>query len=220
MRFPINREPNPSSPDDILHRADLSVCSWENGTKAEAILELYYPSYSAYSPTTAFPLPDPLQSQSISDIISIAEITLQNRPPTNTSAKGGGSPLLNDGAAGDPASLGVSVLLANASMGNTPVKGVGYGDAATGQLNYLLYDVPRVSVLYFSRIGDGNYGVTCRVHKEQYPIESTKFNFGPISYTWSVHLLHHRFGAYRYSDRALPLSPTTAHSPTTKPYFK
>ena len=37
------------------------------------------------------------------------------------------------------------MLLANASTGNGQVNGVGYGDAASEELNYLLYDVGRVS---------------------------------------------------------------------------
>ena len=77
--------------------------------------------------------------------MSVAQTTMQNRPKTNTSAKAlGGSSLLNDGAAGDPASLGIAVLIANASTGNAQVNGVGYGDAATAELHYLLYDVPKV----------------------------------------------------------------------------
>jgi hypothetical protein len=53
--------------------------------------------------------------------------------------------LLQDDAAGDPASLGIAVLLANLTTGDAQVNGVGYGEAATQELSYLLYDVPRVS---------------------------------------------------------------------------
>lgn len=77
----------------------------------------------------------------------MAEETMNNRPPSNTSASAhGGSTLLEDDAAGDPASLGVTILLANASTGNAQVNGVSYGDAAREELNYLLYDVPRVGL--------------------------------------------------------------------------
>jgi hypothetical protein len=70
---------------------------------------------------------------------------LDNRPATDTTARGQGSTLLPDGAAADPASLGVAILLANASTNNAEVNGIGYGDAATDEINYLLDNVPRVS---------------------------------------------------------------------------
>jgi hypothetical protein len=123
----------------------ISRYSWENGTKAQAILESQYPSLSVFSPTDPLPLPSPLPSGDISQIIDIAQTTLQNRENPSAASKNGGLGLVPDAAAADPASLGVAVLLANASTGNAQVNGVGYGDAATAQLNYLLYDVPRVS---------------------------------------------------------------------------
>lgn len=57
-----------------------------------------------------------------------------------------GAPLLPDGAAGDPASLGIAVMLANMSTNNAVVNNSAYGDAATSELNYQLYHVPRVSM--------------------------------------------------------------------------
>lgn len=54
--------------------------------------------------------------------------------------------MLEDGAAADPASLGIAVMLANHSTGNAEVNGLRYGDAVEQELNYLLYDVPRVSL--------------------------------------------------------------------------
>jgi hypothetical protein len=117
--------------------------SWENGTKAQAILESDYSSMSVFSPTNPFP-----PSGDYSQIIDIATTTLRNRPTVNLTANGGRS-LLDDAAAGDPPSLGVAVLMANASTNNGQVNGEGYGDAATQQLRYLLYDVPRVSAAVF-----------------------------------------------------------------------
>lgn len=77
----------------------------------------------------------------------MAQVTMSNRPPSNSSAAAhGGSTLLEDDAAGDPASLGVTILLANASTGNAQVNGVSYNDAAREELNYLLYDVPKVGL--------------------------------------------------------------------------
>jgi hypothetical protein len=124
----------------------LATNSWENGTKAEAILERDYPSLSVFSPTSPFPIPASLPTGDIPKIISIAQTTLQNRPTTNTTAIAGGTSLLPDGAAADPASLGIAVMLAGASTGNAQVNGLGYGDAATSEINYLLYNVPRVSI--------------------------------------------------------------------------
>jgi rhamnogalacturonyl hydrolase YesR len=69
-----------------------------------------------------------------------------------------GWPLLKDDAAGDPASLGVAVLLANATTGDATYNGETYGAAAEAQLNFLLYDVPRVS---------SNFGQTRRFFAER-----------------------------------------------------
>nr|WVH01936.1 glycosyl hydrolase family protein [Naematelia aurantialba] len=125
---------------------NISQYSWENGTKSEAILERTYPSLSIFSSTAPLPLPASLPQDDISQIIDIAHTTLNNRPASNTSASAhGGSSLLSDGAASDPASLGVAILLANWSTDNALWNNVGYGDAATAELNYLLYDVPRSS---------------------------------------------------------------------------
>ncbi|CAK9787402.1 unnamed protein product [Cutaneotrichosporon oleaginosum] len=54
-----------------------------------------------------------------------------------------GQPLLEDGAAGDPPSVGVAVLVADKAMGGAQVNGVSFMQAAQSQLDYLLYGVPR-----------------------------------------------------------------------------
>ncbi|WVO19538.1 uncharacterized protein IAS62_000826 [Cryptococcus decagattii] len=134
---------------------DISTHSWENGTKAQAILESKYPSYSVFASSSPIPLPDKFDENDIKDVVGVAEVTMSNRPPTNTSAAAyGGSTLLEDDAAGDPASLGVTILLANASTGNAQVNGVSYGDAAREELNYLLYDVPKTSAGAISHRAD------------------------------------------------------------------
>ena len=137
--------------DDRLEKVytvlqDISRYSWENGTKAEAILEYYHPSLSVFSSTSPLPLPNPLPSGDISRIIDIAQTTLNNRESVDQTSAQGGLGLVPDAAAADPASLGVAVLLANASTNDAQVNGSGYGQAATAQLNYLLYNVPRVGV--------------------------------------------------------------------------
>ncbi|WRT70037.1 uncharacterized protein IL334_007031 [Kwoniella shivajii] len=137
--------------DSLLNKVynvmnEINVESWENGTKSIAIIESKYPDLSVFTSNTPFSVLNGLQSGQISEIIGIAETTMNNRPASNNSASArGGGTLLTDGAAGDPASLGIAILLANASTNNQQVKGVGYGDAATAELDYLLYDVPRTS---------------------------------------------------------------------------
>lgn len=124
----------------------IVLCSWENGTKAQAILEWTYPDLSVFATSSSSnPFPASLSTNQIPQIMSIAEVTMQNRPPTNTSGINGGSALLEDGAAADPASLGPAILLASAATNNAQVAGVGYGDAAGMEANWLLYNVPRVS---------------------------------------------------------------------------
>lgn len=76
----------------------------------------------------------------------MAAATMQNRPRANgTDAAAPGS-LLEDGAAADPASLLIAIMMAENSVGNAQtIRGVGYGDAAIAQLRYTLEEVPRVS---------------------------------------------------------------------------
>ncbi|RSH91425.1 hypothetical protein EHS25_009724 [Saitozyma podzolica] len=105
----------------------ISTHSWENGTKSEAILEWTYPTLSVFT-STGNPFPDHPPEPAGEQHLRRGE---------------GGSSLLQDDAAGDPASLGIAVLLANLTTGDAQVNGVGYGEAATQELNYLLYDVPR-----------------------------------------------------------------------------
>ena len=122
---------------DVLQ--NIARFSWENGTKAQAITEADYPNLSVFSPVNPFP-----PTGDYPQIVDIAATTLRNRPEGNLT-RNGGKTLLEDAAAGDPPSLGVAVLMANASTNNGEVDGERYGDAAEQQLRYILYDVPRVS---------------------------------------------------------------------------
>ena len=127
--------------------------SWENGTKAEALLEYSYQDFSVFAPTFGNPLTDLSLSQSIpDDIIDIARVTLEQRPSSSNSSNAafngtGIGSLLEDGSSADPASLGIAVLLTNASqaVGTQEVKNVGWGQAAESELRYLLEEVPRNS---------------------------------------------------------------------------
>lgn len=113
---------------------------------AQAMLEWVYPRHSVFTSSgNAFPRQGQVSNSDIPSIIQLAQVTMQNRPPTNTSANSRGSTLLDDAAAADPASLGGIVLLANASTAGGVVNGVSYGEAARLQTEFLLYGVPRVS---------------------------------------------------------------------------
>lgn len=84
--------------------------SWELGTRAQALLELYAANFSVFDGTVPPPTTIPSNTTSaIAPVFSIAHNTV-SALKNNT----GPGPLISgDGAAGDPASLGVAVLLAN-----------------------------------------------------------------------------------------------------------
>ncbi|KAJ6568378.1 hypothetical protein DFH09DRAFT_1261335 [Mycena vulgaris] len=96
----------------------LPAESWEFGTAAEALLELYNPELSVFG-KTPFPVAheQPILRQALS-----ATTGLSN----------------GNGATGDPASLGVSAIM----LGKSDKK---FADAATVQLAYLVDTAPRYS---------------------------------------------------------------------------
>ncbi|KAI6111803.1 Six-hairpin glycosidase-like protein [Pisolithus croceorrhizus] len=117
--------------------------SWEYGTRAEVLLELNASSYSVFSPT---PLPPPQQipsnlTSALSDVIGIAQMIVANRSTSNGNITGP-QPLVNGNATGDPASIGVAVLLANWT-GQSTADGLDYAGAAQDQLEFLLSNVSR-----------------------------------------------------------------------------
>ncbi|KAE9405940.1 hypothetical protein BT96DRAFT_963680 [Gymnopus androsaceus JB14] len=109
--------------------------SWELGTAAEALTELEWPALSVFN-ASAFPPPHELDgSDNASDVLQIANDTVTSKPSDSL-------PLVaNDGAVGDPASIGAAVLLANWTTSNS--SNIAYATAAGEQLVYLLYDAPR-----------------------------------------------------------------------------
>ncbi|KIY45919.1 hypothetical protein FISHEDRAFT_76154 [Fistulina hepatica ATCC 64428] len=120
--------------DNLLASAHQS---WELGTAAEAFLELECPSLSVFR-DGAFSLPTGVGLANICrDEYDIAYEVVSNKPADSL-------PLIaNDGSAGDPASLGVSVLLANWTRSDLSI--TTWADDAEDQLDYLLYDAPRTS---------------------------------------------------------------------------
>lgn len=79
-------------------------------------------------------------TSALSDVWAITHAVVANR--SSTSAWSGPQPLVQDGSAADPASLGVAVLLANWT-GQGSLDGLDYARAALDQLEFLLLKVPR-----------------------------------------------------------------------------
>ncbi|TFK73011.1 Six-hairpin glycosidase [Pluteus cervinus] len=109
--------------------------SWEMGTAAEALTEYSWPRLSVFN-DFAFPPPSTLPTNySASDVLNIAQSVVSKKP------QGSLALIANDGSAGDPASIGVAVLLANWTR--TDLSNTMYADAAGEQLDYLLNHAPR-----------------------------------------------------------------------------
>ncbi|PWN42184.1 hypothetical protein IE81DRAFT_323672 [Ceraceosorus guamensis] len=104
-----------------------STHSWEFGTCMQAILEVYNPELSVYSPK-AFPN-GRIPKVDASKIQALTYLRPHIQLDNDTLVEG-------DGAAGDPASLGVGAIM----IGQTVRE---YSAAATRQANHLLNVVPR-----------------------------------------------------------------------------
>ncbi|KAH9059660.1 glycoside hydrolase family 105 protein [Lactarius vividus] len=115
--------------------ADGATHSWELGVRAQALLELSTPSFSVL--TSSVPLPPPpflnsSLSDTLADVFTIARNAVAALPPPPSN--GTGQPLvLRDGSAGDPASIGIAVLISNW----TGLVDEDYAAAATAQVEYL-----------------------------------------------------------------------------------
>jgi hypothetical protein len=102
------------------------------------------PAFSALTPSSPHPLLSSLNASvnaSLTDIYTIARNTVAALPPPPSN--GSGQPLfVGDSSVGDPASIGVAVLIANW----THLGGEDYASAATAQVEYLLGpEVPKTS---------------------------------------------------------------------------
>lgn len=119
--------------------------SWELGTRSQAILELNGTAYSVLSPHS---LPPPVKiSSSLTDplapFFAIARDTVLGRAKANNNTQGPQPLIQGDGSAADPASIGMSVLLANWTRQDNG--SVDYAGAAKDQLDYLMQVVPHTS---------------------------------------------------------------------------
>ena len=119
----------------------LIIFSWELGTRSQAILELNATAYSVFSSKTLPPpstIPSDLTAP-LAPFFAIARSVVSNRTAANNNSVGP-QPLLPDGSAGDPASIGMCVLLANWT--NQDAGKIDYAGAAKDQLDFLFQDVP------------------------------------------------------------------------------
>ncbi|EMD35968.1 hypothetical protein CERSUDRAFT_115919 [Gelatoporia subvermispora B] len=118
--------------------------SWELGTESEALTELDTPSYAVVNGSS---VPPPLGSapSSLGEVLTIAKNVVSS---LSISSNNPDAPqpldLPSGGAAGDSASLGFAVLLANWT-GQGASDNLDYAAAATAQLNWTLTAVPRTS---------------------------------------------------------------------------
>lgn len=107
----------------------FAKASWEYGTASEAYLEIDFPELSVYGPT---PFPPPHSLNTTAWPISNAKYLIDTKG-SETKA------LMDDGAAGDPMSNGISVLLANATYPDDNR----YHEAFKDQLDFIEHVVPK-----------------------------------------------------------------------------
>ncbi|WAQ88861.1 hypothetical protein PtA15_10A282 [Puccinia triticina] len=118
---------------EVLNR--VASHSWEWGAQAQVIFERDYPDYSVYSQTRKLPLSSedgPLKPPT--GLINFLEPILAKRDPKTKPIVDG------DGASGDPASLGVPVIVAAATSNKERAKY--FQKLADDQLDWLMHHVP------------------------------------------------------------------------------
>ncbi|KAG6848236.1 hypothetical protein H0H93_002035 [Arthromyces matolae] len=123
--------------------AEGATHSWELGTRAQTILSMNATRYSVLSVKNSLPPPSTIPdsvSSALDPFFQIAHDVVANRSQSNGNISGP-QPLIKDGAAADPASIGFAVLIANL----TGQSGEDYSGAAQDQLDFLEFDVPRTS---------------------------------------------------------------------------
>lgn len=106
---------------------NIASHSWEWGTAAEALLELYNPELSVFA-TTPFPNGAVPKASPSTFALTYARQFINRNSQV----------LVDNSAVGDPASLGVSAILLGQSDGT-------YIGAASRQADYILNDAPRFS---------------------------------------------------------------------------
>ncbi|KAF8292370.1 Six-hairpin glycosidase [Clavulina sp. PMI_390] len=115
-----------------------NTSSWEMGTASEALLEHNLGSRSVFGSSPAFAPSSSLSQTNLQGVLYFAREALKQ--------KNGSQAIIQDGAAGDPASLGMAVILGNLTdNANTGISGLTFSQAADEEVQYLLNDVPRAS---------------------------------------------------------------------------
>lgn len=132
----------------------------------------------------------------MSTILGIAKSVVSNRGASN-----GPQPLMNEGSAADPASLGMVVLLANWT-GQGLNDGLDYAAAATGQLDFLFEDVPKTSDGAISHRTEEVqlWSAFIQTHAAYFNYTDWLSNVGVTLYTWS-HLSWHTMACFHRIKR-------------------
>ena len=121
----------------------FTMHSWELGTRAQTILERSATSYSVFSKQTLPPpsYPDAATLLALQPLFDMANNVVSPQSEYYTDPH----PLMPDGSAGDPASLGFCVLIAHLTReaNGGASRGLDYLGAAKSQIDYLLSAVPR-----------------------------------------------------------------------------
>ena len=115
----------------------ILCCSWEIGTRAQALLELDSPRYSVTTSGEKLPPSNTDPPSSLSDVFAIARNVVSERSPIGNNPE----PFIPDGSSGDPPSVGVAVILADWTNQQSS-DGQNYHQAISNQFDYL-YTVPR-----------------------------------------------------------------------------
>ncbi|GAA5857943.1 hypothetical protein JCM8547_006631 [Rhodosporidiobolus lusitaniae] len=120
--------------------AETATDTWVAGTQLEALLEYDYPSLTVFSSPVAYP---PSFSTGLpSEVTSLVSSWALKRPSWTQELA-----YENNGAAGDPAALGVGWLVAAAAEGEAGDEGTQatYVSQVKEEVSYLLNSVPRTS---------------------------------------------------------------------------
>ncbi|KAG8770343.1 hypothetical protein FRC15_004121, partial [Serendipita sp. 397] len=119
--------------------ADVATRSWELGTRAQVLIEFDSAAYDVLSPSCKLPPNSTNPPSSLDTPFSIVRPIVDQ---STSHAQSGNGSLMDDGSVADPASLGVTVLLANwTGAGN----GADFGGAAQRELSYLLEKAPKTA---------------------------------------------------------------------------
>ncbi|KAG8953531.1 hypothetical protein FRC03_011750 [Tulasnella sp. 419] len=117
-----------------------SKASWELGTLAQALLEIDWPQLSVYG-NHGVPPPRSVKDNgginNITSVLAVADHTIAIRPP-------GVMSLMQDGSSGDPASIGVPMLIANWTQVSRPDAWKNdYNTPLRQQMDYILNLAPK-----------------------------------------------------------------------------